>query len=339
MPLNKRNLKSFFNLWLVYPKCEIMSSAVAQIVILCVSSSVDLDPIRTMGKGVMMNKALGMLACATLVLGGCGKKSEKEPAKEMAWSDYYDMPDAYAEREYVFDDKAPAFDELALNEDELDADYAEYDELAWDDDMDADKLDLADADMDEYDFDEDEYDLAELDMDEDTDLAQVDVDDDRALAGLDEDEYDFDDADYDLAEADYEEDGEYDLAYADDEGEVFDFEPIQFAFDSDTLTRGQEEALERDIEVAYDAVEAGESVVIEAYGCQVGTQEYNSPLTQRRAEALKKRFVAAGIPSDKLVARGMGQERPLVWTDATERLQRIRELSPNRRVEISLLTD
>ena len=54
---------------------------------------------------------------------------------------------------------------------------------------------------------------------------------------------------------------------------------------------------------------------------------------------MKKRFVAAGIPADKVVARGMGQERPVVWSDATERLQRIRELSPNRRVEISLLSD
>ncbi len=322
-----------------------------------------------------MNKALGMLACATLVLGGCGKKSDrgKESAK-VAWAEY-DMPDAYNAREYVFDDKAPAFDELALYDD-YDADYDEYETLAWDDeDYDADELAALDADMGEY--EEDEYDLAELDFDDDMDLAELDVDDEYALAELDEDydfeedeyeladaDYDFDDADYELApayakatagmNADFQEDeyeladldleddleyDEYDLAYADDEDELFEFEPINFAFDSDILSRGQEEALERDIELAYDAVEAGESVVIEAYGCQVGTQEYNSPLTQRRAEAMKKRFVAAGIPEDKVVARGMGQERPMVWSDATERLQRIRELAPNRRVEISLLSD
>ena len=304
-----------------------------------------------------MKKALGMLACATLMLGGCGKKTDKEvePMAEVAFGEY-DLPEAYTSQEYVFDDKAPAhdadydYDELALYDDE-DFDASEYDDLAWDDeDYDYDEYDLADADYDldedeyeladaDYDFDEDDYgyDLAELELDDEMELADLDVDDDLALAQLNTQGSDYEDDVYEVAELDLENDlelADYDeLAYEDD---FFEFEPIQFAFDSDTLSRGQEELLEQEIELAHEAVEAGESIVIEAYGCQIGTENYNSPLTQRRAEAMKQRFVAAGIPADKVIARGMGQEQPLVWSDATERLQRIRELAPNRRVEISL---
>ena len=119
--------------------------------------------------------------------------------------------------------------------------------------------------------------------------------------------------------------------------QVSEFEALRFNFDSAKLADGQSEALKKDVEIAKRAAEKGEKVVLDAYACQIGEEAYNLALTQRRANALKKRFVEAGVPEEAIEAVGRGQACPLANTNATERLQRIRELEPNRRAELSTI--
>ncbi len=187
-------------------------------------------------------------------------------------------------------------------------------------------------------------------------MAQVEMYDDSAI-----EEYAFDDSVPTVEELAFmDEDGDYledeDMAFAEneldeleDEADLLaqwegddsqlEFTPIQFGFDSDLLSRGQEENLEKDIELARLAVDEGNKVVLDTFACQVGNSTYNLALTQRRAESLKKRFIAAGIPADSIEAVGRGQECHLVWSDQSERIARIRELAPNRRAELSVIAD
>lgn len=131
-----------------------------------------------------------------------------------------------------------------------------------------------------------------------------------------------------------EEEAVFDTAW--NEQEQLELEPIRFAFDSDDIVSGQEEILSKDIEILRRASAAGKAIVLNAYACQIGEEDYNIALTQRRAYAMKKKLVDAGIEEGKIRAIGRGQESPIVFSDATDRLTRIRELSVNRRTEITL---
>lgn len=113
-----------------------------------------------------------------------------------------------------------------------------------------------------------------------------------------------------------------------------DFVPVKFGFDSDRMLPGQNDSLKKDVELAQKTIESGEKVVVEGYACQIGDAPYNMALTQRRASNIKKQFVNAGLSIDKIEAVGRGQENPIVWSDAQNRATRIKELAPNRRVEL-----
>ena len=62
----------------------------------------------------------------------------------------------------------------------------------------------------------------------------------------------------------------------------------------------------------------------------VGSSESNSRLSQRRADAVKKYLTDKGIPSNRVVAIGYGEDRPVADNiNAAGRRQ-------NRRVELSV---
>lgn len=131
---------------------------------------------------------------------------------------------------------------------------------------------------------------------------------------------------------------EYPLSWEDQGEDKLEFPSLRFVFDSDALVPGQEETLKQNIEKARCAAERGETIVLNAYADEFGPNDYNAALTQRRAEKMKKIYIEAGIPADKLVAAGRGQTNQLVSSEASDKATRIAELAPNRRVEIETLS-
>ncbi len=115
-----------------------------------------------------------------------------------------------------------------------------------------------------------------------------------------------------------------------------EFDRIQFEFNRDKPQKDQQGILKKNCLKASSAIKQGKDVVISGHTCQMGSASYNLALSQKRAEAVKAEMVKNDIPADKIKTLGAGYESPLVWSDKTNRIEKIRELSPNRRAEITL---
>ncbi len=70
---------------------------------------------------------------------------------------------------------------------------------------------------------------------------------------------------------------------------------------------------------------------IEGHTDDVGSAERNLKLSQKRADAVRRRLVYHGLEGDRIVAAGHGETTPLVENDSNE------GRAINRRVELSLL--
>ncbi len=114
----------------------------------------------------------------------------------------------------------------------------------------------------------------------------------------------------------------------------WDFENVQFGFNKNNVNKDQLETIKSNVLQAKKAVEQGKEVVVSGHTCQIGSATYNLALSQKRAEAVKKELIKEGVPSDSIKTIGKGYESPLVWTNATDRATKIKELSVNRRAEI-----
>jgi outer membrane protein OmpA-like peptidoglycan-associated protein len=81
-------------------------------------------------------------------------------------------------------------------------------------------------------------------------------------------------------------------------------------------------------QVAEALVAKGRDVVIEGHTDSRGSQTTNMNLSQRRADSVRTYLVSRGLPSEKVLARGIGPDRPIAEnTNAEGRAN-------NRRVEI-----
>ena len=114
------------------------------------------------------------------------------------------------------------------------------------------------------------------------------------------------------------------------------FKRVQFDFNKNNIRNDQAKIVASDIAAAKKAVEQGKKVVVQGHTCQMGSAAYNMSLSQRRAESVKTQMVKAGVDSELVKTVGFGYEQPLVWSDATERAERIKELTPNRRAEVTV---
>jgi outer membrane protein OmpA-like peptidoglycan-associated protein len=74
------------------------------------------------------------------------------------------------------------------------------------------------------------------------------------------------------------------------------------------------------------------SIEIAGHTDSVGPKEYNKQLSQKRAQAIVDFLISEGIPSERLIAQGYGEEDPLASNDDEDEG---REL--NRRVEMRIL--
>jgi outer membrane protein OmpA-like peptidoglycan-associated protein len=93
-------------------------------------------------------------------------------------------------------------------------------------------------------------------------------------------------------------------------GEITIKEQIQFALDSAVILP---ESFGLLTEIADTLIRHNEirRVEVQGHTDNSGTPEHNKVLSEQRAEAVRAWLVQHGVSSDKLVARGYGQERPI----------------------------
>ena len=83
---------------------------------------------------------------------------------------------------------------------------------------------------------------------------------------------------------------------------------VLFDFDKDTIKMEYTQDLDRSVEVLTKE-QPNLRLEIQGWTDQVGSQSYNLPLSQRRAEAVKRYLVERGVAADRLTARGYGISR------------------------------
>lgn len=103
---------------------------------------------------------------------------------------------------------------------------------------------------------------------------------------------------------------------------------FKFDFDSADLKPHNRELLSRIAGILLASKGFGLSVY--GYTDDVGTQQYNQKLSERRAEAVRNYLVQAGLDASLVNAKGFGKTSPLV-NGGTEEARAI-----NRRVEIAV---
>ncbi len=103
---------------------------------------------------------------------------------------------------------------------------------------------------------------------------------------------------------------------------------LDFETGSSTLLPDSEAQL-KELARAF-ASDPAASVLVNGYTDNTGSAAANLRLSQKRASAVKADLVGMGIPADRLVAKGFGEENPLADNDTAEGRK------TNRRVSVAL---
>lgn len=103
---------------------------------------------------------------------------------------------------------------------------------------------------------------------------------------------------------------------------------ILFAFDSSVIRESAKPTLTRVVHALSQNPD--EDLHIEGHTCDIGTEEYNMGLSQRRAQAVKDYLVKSGISEDRITVEAFGETEPLVPNEN----EAARKL--NRRVELTI---
>ena len=106
-------------------------------------------------------------------------------------------------------------------------------------------------------------------------------------------------------------------------------EAFRFDFDKATLKPANKEMLSRIAGILLAS--EGYRLFVDGHTDDIGTDEYNQGLSERRAEAVQQYLVAAGIPPEVVAVQGFGKSQPLV----KEQTKAAR--ANNRRVEIGIV--
>lgn len=103
---------------------------------------------------------------------------------------------------------------------------------------------------------------------------------------------------------------------------------ILFAFDSSVIRESAKPTLAKVVRAL--AKNPDESLYVAGHTCDIGTEEYNQGLSERRAAAVKEYLVKSGISEDRITTEGFGETDPLVPNEN----EAARKL--NRRVELTI---
>ena len=106
-------------------------------------------------------------------------------------------------------------------------------------------------------------------------------------------------------------------------------EYLKFDFDKADLRAGDRELLSRIAGIL--ATSQDYTVSVNGHTDDVGTEEYNQKLSERRAEAVRDYLVKAGLPPGILSVTGHGKSRPLVPSTSEQ------ARAKNRRVELGIV--
>jgi OOP family OmpA-OmpF porin len=84
---------------------------------------------------------------------------------------------------------------------------------------------------------------------------------------------------------------------------------VQFDFDSAVVKPGYDEHINRVAKFlkSYPEVKA----VIEGHTCNIGTEEYNMKLSQRRAKSVMQKLIDKGVDASRMQSVGFGESRPI----------------------------
>ncbi len=107
---------------------------------------------------------------------------------------------------------------------------------------------------------------------------------------------------------------------------------INFDFDKADIRSDQIPELQK--AVNFVRKYSGSKIMIEGHTCNIGTDEYNQALSERRAEAVKRYLIKEGAAEEsKISTVGHGESRPVASNETKE------GRAQNRRVEVLILSD
>lgn len=131
-----------------------------------------------------------------------------------------------------------------------------------------------------------------------------------------------------------------DFAWADVDQDENGFKKCHYEFDKYVVKAEDEKNVESDIVAAKKMLSENKAatVVIEGHACHAaGSRTYNMVLSEKRAQDIANRFVAAGISSDSIKLVPRGQECPVKDKSGKEITGSKDEQWPNRRSEVRVI--
>lgn len=106
---------------------------------------------------------------------------------------------------------------------------------------------------------------------------------------------------------------------------------ILFAFNSDELSAESKQNIQKMADVLKKYEDT--NILIDGYTDNVGSDDYNQKLSERRAKAVSKYLKSMNVPSNRLGTRGFGEAQPVATNDTDPGRQQ------NRRVEVAVFAN
>jgi outer membrane protein OmpA-like peptidoglycan-associated protein len=106
---------------------------------------------------------------------------------------------------------------------------------------------------------------------------------------------------------------------------------VNFGFDKADITDHYQKELDK--AVGYLNKYPDSRIIVEGHTCNIGSNEYNQNLSERRAYSVKKYLIdKGGIDGNRIEAVGYGEEKPMASNDTREGRAR------NRRVDLIIMS-